>query len=68
MWRPDILSIIEGWCEVIYYELHNTNCRHPYNQTVVVVVVVVPEFALPVELLCWQFNSYPANVENMVSS
>jgi len=45
---------IEGWWEVIYYELHNTNCRHQYNQT----VVVVPEFALPIELLCWQFKEY----------
>jgi len=38
----------------MYYELQDTNCRHQYNQT----VVVVPKFALPVELLCWQFKEY----------
>lgn len=55
---------IEGWWEVIYYELHNVNCGHQYNQT----VVVVPEFALPVELLCWQFKEYAYSIILCIAS
>jgi len=48
----------------VYYDLQDTTCRHQYNQT----VVVVPKFALPVELLCCQFKEYVYAIKPCIAS